>query len=171
MTHDSSAIRWLGLEIGPQRYAVDLREVSHAIIWPEKVVNTVRGLHNTQGLFVHEGRPIVVVDPNLLLRDQSNSAADAADEHASTKTSAATAPLNSWLVVFRSTPGVVACGIRVNRTVGPFRGAAVTPQDQVDAAAEVEYSGMRWRVVSSIATSIVNSAPNSSHSSAEEILS
>lgn len=154
MTRDSSVIRWLGLEVGSRRYAVDLHEISHALIWPKKVVGSPYGLHNAQGLFVHDGRTIVVVDPDLLFQGTSNGAANASGDHLPSETLAAStasptsAPLDSWLVVFRSHPALVACGIRVDRTVGPFRVAGVTLQALTNAATEVEYSGLRWRVVS-----------------------
>lgn len=173
MTRDSSAVRWLGLEIGSQRYAVDLHEISHALIWPKKTVTCTRGLPNTQGLFVHDGRPIVVVDPDLLFQGLSHGTSDlpiAPDNHLAPKASTAspiTAASDSWLVIFRSTPGVVACGIRVDRTVGPFRVASTMLQEQTNAATEVEYSGLRWRIVT--ATS-VTPAPYSSNLSAEEPL-
>lgn len=162
MTKASSGIRWLGLEIGQHRYAVDLRVVSHVLVWPQAAANPVVGLRNAQGVLLHDGQPVVVVGPQQVF---GGAFTDITSPAAVDPGSTTSRHVNAWLVIFRSAPGVAAHGLRVDRTVGPFRAADA---DQAAGAeiTDITYAGQRWHVVP---MNLMHST-NSSHRAPEEAL-
>ena len=115
-------LRWFALEVGEQRYALDLVSVRTMFYQPllesghdEGDVKNLSSIFlNVRSVIVHEGAPVFLLSPSQLFscQDEPLDARqhDSADSDLSLP----------WVVILRG-DSLSSVGLRVSRASGPFR--------------------------------------------------
>jgi len=141
--------RWFALEVGEQRYALDLASVRTMFYQPlldsgddeGEAKNLSSIFLNVRSVIVHEGAPVFLLSPSQLFSCQEEPL-DAREHH-----SAESARSLPWVVILRG-DSLSSVGLRVRRASGPFRLADDSLNgDSPGSSPRITHGGQQWLAV------------------------
>lgn len=144
--------RWFALEVGTQRYALDLGSVRTVFYQPlseppegeTRAPNLTSVFLNVHSVIVHEGAPVFLLSPSQVF--SCNEAPLDPEAHNLDRVAATELP---WVVILQG-DSLSSVGVRVGRASGPFR----LTEESITGGAEdgiptIAQGGQRWLAVRS----------------------
>ena len=144
--------RWFALEVGDQRYALDLGSVRTVFYQPlsepsgeeNRAPNLSSVFLNVRSVIVHEGAPVFLLSPSQVF--SCNELPLDPEVHNLANVAATELP---WVVILQG-DSLSSVGVRVGRASGPFR---LTEESitggTADGSPRISQGGQRWLAVRS----------------------